>query len=51
MLIMLIDPVLGQVFGFPVSNFITTLFGMVVAASSQKVYGTIIWFVHDPSSR
>ncbi|WWC97765.1 hypothetical protein V866_004651 [Kwoniella sp. B9012] len=37
------DPVIGQIFGFPMSNFITTLVGMIVAASSEKAYGTLIW--------
>ncbi|KAL7422166.1 hypothetical protein Q5752_002811 [Cryptotrichosporon argae] len=37
------DPVLGQVLGFPLSNFITSLFGAIVAASSKKVYGTLVW--------
>ncbi|RSH95479.1 hypothetical protein EHS25_000571 [Saitozyma podzolica] len=37
------DPIFGQVFGFPMSNFITTLIGMIVAASSQRIYGTVIW--------
>ncbi|EIW67149.1 hypothetical protein TREMEDRAFT_57660 [Tremella mesenterica DSM 1558] len=37
------DPIFGQVFGFPMSNFITTLIGMIVAASSTRVYPTLIW--------
>jgi NCS1 family nucleobase:cation symporter-1 len=52
------DPVFGQIFGFPMSNvscpgddrraglmcqFITTLLGMIVAASSQRIYGKVIW--------
>ncbi|WVQ81583.1 hypothetical protein IAT38_003707 [Cryptococcus sp. DSM 104549] len=37
------DPVLGQILGFPLSNFITTLFGLIVAASSEQAYGTLIW--------
>ncbi|ODO11198.1 hypothetical protein I350_01802 [Cryptococcus amylolentus CBS 6273] len=37
------DPIFGQIFGFPLSNFITTLFGMIVAASSERATGTLIW--------
>ncbi|OWZ26753.1 uridine permease [Cryptococcus neoformans var. grubii Br795] len=37
------DPIFGQIFGFPMSNFITTLCGLIVAASSEKAYGTLIW--------
>ncbi|WWD20952.1 hypothetical protein CI109_105430 [Kwoniella shandongensis] len=37
------DPILGQMFGFPMSNFITTLCGLIVAASSEKAYGKLIW--------
>jgi NCS1 family nucleobase:cation symporter-1 len=52
-----LDPIFGQLFGFPIANvslgdqgqnadgsqFITTLFGMIVAASSENVYGKLIW--------
>jgi NCS1 family nucleobase:cation symporter-1 len=37
------DPIFGQLFGFPMSNFVTTLCGMIVAASSQRIYGEVIW--------
>lgn len=37
------DPILGQIFGFPFANFIVTLCGMIVAATSRSVYGQIIW--------
>ncbi|KAK8843507.1 hypothetical protein IAR55_007167 [Kwoniella newhampshirensis] len=37
------DPILGQIFGFPMSNFITTLCGLIVAASSERAYGKLIW--------
>ena len=37
------DPIVGQVFGFPASNFITTTLGMIVAASSKEIYGTVVW--------
>jgi NCS1 family nucleobase:cation symporter-1 len=35
------SPILGQVVGFPVSNFIVTLIGMIVASSSKRVYGEV----------
>lgn len=31
------DPIIGQILGFPFSNFITTLVGLIVAASSTRV--------------
>jgi NCS1 family nucleobase:cation symporter-1 len=37
------DPIFGQIFGFPLSNFIVSLFGNIVAATSKKVYGELIW--------
>lgn len=37
------DPIFGQLFGFPMSNFIVSLFGNIVAASSRKTYGELIW--------
>jgi len=37
------DPIFGQIFGFPVSNFITQVFGMLVASTSSAVYGELVW--------
>ncbi|KAL1411646.1 hypothetical protein Q8F55_002610 [Vanrija albida] len=37
------DPIFGQIFGFPMSNFIVSLFGCIVARSSEKTYGEVIW--------
>ncbi|OCF32327.1 uridine permease [Kwoniella heveanensis CBS 569] len=37
------DPIFGQIFGFPMSNFITSLIGFIVAASSESAYGELIW--------
>jgi NCS1 family nucleobase:cation symporter-1 len=35
------DTILGQVIGFPISNFIVSLVGAFIAASSQKIFGQV----------
>ncbi|GAA6038779.1 hypothetical protein JCM8097_002886 [Rhodosporidiobolus ruineniae] len=37
------DPILGNLIGFPISNFITQVIGMIVCSSSTKIYGALIW--------
>ncbi|KAE8154529.1 permease for cytosine/purines, uracil, thiamine, allantoin-domain-containing protein [Aspergillus avenaceus] len=37
------DVILGQVFSFPVANFIITIMGCVIAATSETVFGELIW--------
>ncbi|GAA6050846.1 hypothetical protein JCM3770_005736 [Rhodotorula araucariae] len=37
------DPIIGQLLGFPLSNFVTNILGMLVASCSQVVYGEVIW--------
>lgn len=35
------DTILGQVVGFPISNFIVSMVGTVIAASSENVLGEV----------
>lgn len=37
------DPILGQILGFPISNFIVQVIGMLVASTSATVYGEVVW--------
>ncbi|KAI9155648.1 permease [Paramyrothecium foliicola] len=37
------DTILGQVVGFPISNFIVSLVGTIVAASSKSILGELEW--------
>lgn len=37
------DVILGNVVGFPLSNFIVSVVGNLVASSSQALYGEVIW--------
>ncbi|TKA51489.1 hypothetical protein B0A53_05544 [Rhodotorula sp. CCFEE 5036] len=37
------DPILGQLIGFPLSNFIVQVIGMLVASTSEVVYGEVVW--------
>ncbi|GAA6008307.1 hypothetical protein JCM10207_000080 [Rhodosporidiobolus poonsookiae] len=37
------DPILGQLLGFPISNFITQVIGMLIASTSEGVYGKLVW--------
>lgn len=37
------DPILGQFIGFPLSNFIVQVIGMLVASTSEVVYGKVVW--------
>lgn len=37
------DPILGQLLGFPLSNFIVQVLGMLCASASAGIYGDIIW--------
>ncbi|KAJ8291738.1 Uracil permease [Rhodotorula toruloides] len=37
------DPILGQILGFPISNFIVQVVGMLVASTSASVYGEVVW--------
>ncbi|KAM0787838.1 hypothetical protein ACM66B_003891 [Microbotryomycetes sp. NB124-2] len=37
------DPILGQILGFPLSNMIVSIIGMLVASTSQVVTGEIMW--------
>ncbi|GAA5979906.1 hypothetical protein JCM10908_001460 [Rhodotorula pacifica] len=37
------DPILGQLIGFPLSNFIVQIIGMLVASTSEVVYGEVVW--------
>lgn len=33
----------GQLIGFPLSNFIVQVIGMLVASTSEVVYGEVVW--------
>ncbi|GAA5821030.1 hypothetical protein JCM11251_001930 [Rhodosporidiobolus azoricus] len=37
------DPIVGQIIGFPISNFITQVVGMLTTSTSSVVYGEIVW--------
>ncbi|THW35694.1 putative uridine permease [Aureobasidium pullulans] len=37
------DVILGNLAGFPLSNFIVCIIGNLVASSSQVIYGEVIW--------
>lgn len=37
------DPILGQIIGFPLSNMIVSIVGLIVASTSEVVTGTIQW--------
>jgi NCS1 family nucleobase:cation symporter-1 len=37
------DVILGNLAGFPVSNFIVAIFGNIVCASGQVIFGKIVW--------
>ncbi|KAK4053264.1 hypothetical protein OIO90_004038 [Microbotryomycetes sp. JL221] len=37
------DPILGQIIGFPLSNMIVSIIGLVVASTSEVVVGEIQW--------
>lgn len=37
------DPILGQLVGFPLANFIIQGIGMLIASTSAGVYGEVIW--------
>ncbi|GAA6017004.1 hypothetical protein JCM11491_006126 [Sporobolomyces phaffii] len=37
------DPILGQLVGFPLANFIVQSIGMLIASTSAGVYGEVIW--------
>ncbi|GAA5926418.1 uncharacterized protein JCM15063_000271 [Sporobolomyces koalae] len=37
------DPILGQLIGFPLANFIVQSIGMLIASTSAGVYGEVIW--------
>ena len=40
------DPILGQLIGFPLSNFIVQSIGMLIASTSAGVYGEVICTPH-----
>lgn len=35
------DTIIGQAVGFPLSNFIVSLVGNIIAASSQRIFGEV----------
>ncbi|KAE8359686.1 permease for cytosine/purines, uracil, thiamine, allantoin-domain-containing protein [Aspergillus caelatus] len=37
------DVILGQMFSFPVANFIIAIMGCVIAATSEPIFGELIW--------
>ncbi|CAH0020624.1 unnamed protein product [Clonostachys rhizophaga] len=37
------DVILGQVFGFPISNFLVGILGNLIAASSVRIFGEFVW--------
>lgn len=37
------DVILGNLLGFPVSNLIVALVGNIVCASSQRIFGELVW--------
>lgn len=37
------NPSTGQLIGFPLSNFIVQVIGMLVASTSEVVYGEVVW--------
>lgn len=37
------NPILGQLLGFPLSNMVVQIIGMIVASTSVAVYGTLEW--------
>ncbi|KAB8277503.1 permease for cytosine/purines, uracil, thiamine, allantoin-domain-containing protein [Aspergillus minisclerotigenes] len=37
------DVILGQVFSFPVANFIIAIMGCVIAATSEPIFAELIW--------
>ncbi|BGP20101.1 hypothetical protein JCM10213v2_008236 [Rhodosporidiobolus nylandii] len=37
------DPIVGNVLGFPLSNFLTQVIGMLAASASKGIYGKIVW--------
>lgn len=37
------DPIVGQLIGFPLANMIVQIFGMLIASTSEAVYGELVW--------
>lgn len=37
------DPILGNVVGFPLSNLVVSIVGNLVGASSQVIFGEVVW--------
>ncbi|KAL4732002.1 hypothetical protein ACLX1H_001005 [Fusarium chlamydosporum] len=37
------DVIAGQVFSFPMSNFLVGIFGNLIAAASKSIFGEVIW--------
>ncbi|CAF3543987.1 unnamed protein product [Fusarium graminearum] len=37
------DVIAGQVFSFPLSNFLVGVFGNVIAAASKSIFGEVVW--------
>ncbi|KIW45449.1 uncharacterized protein PV06_03841 [Exophiala oligosperma] len=37
------DPILGNLVGFPLANFLVCVIGNIVGASSQVIFGELIW--------
>ncbi|KAK0383026.1 hypothetical protein NLU13_8942 [Sarocladium strictum] len=37
------DVIVGQVFSFPISNFLVGVFGNLIAAASKSIFGEVIW--------
>ena len=37
------DVIFGQAVGFPVGNFIVSMMGLLVASTSETIFGSIIW--------
>ncbi|RGP78377.1 hypothetical protein FLONG3_3513 [Fusarium longipes] len=37
------DVIAGQVFSFPMSNFLVGVFGNLIAAASKSIFGEVIW--------
>ncbi|GKU06550.1 unnamed protein product [Fusarium langsethiae] len=37
------DVIAGQVFSFPMSNFLVGMFGNLIAAASKSIFGEVVW--------
>ncbi|KAM0259275.1 hypothetical protein ACHAPA_010842 [Fusarium lateritium] len=37
------DVIVGQVFSFPMSNFLVGVFGNLIAAASKSIFGEVVW--------